>query len=138
MKLTIQKLKQLIKEELEIFENEEEYKDFHTTAGRDLKKAEELEKVAMMLASGEEGTFMAEQILETLKYDVKFVTDLEENYALFYSDDLEVMNIIHGHLEDLKGVETAVEMTKPESLSRKEEYPCKAAYKYFSVIFFDD
>lgn len=134
MKLTTKRLKQLIKEELQIFENEEEYKDFHTTAGRDMKKAEALEGVAKMIASGEDGTGMAKEILESLGYDVKIIIN-RDSTAEFYSDDLEVLNLLHGYL---KGMETTVEMIKPMSLyTRLAGAGCKVAYKYYAYIYFD-
>ena len=42
MKLTTKQLKQIIKEELQIFENEEEFKDFYTDDGRDMASNEAL------------------------------------------------------------------------------------------------
>ena len=134
MKLTTKQLKQIIKEELQIFENEEEYKDFHTTAGRDMKKAEALEGVAKMIASGEDGTGMAKDILESLGYDVKIIINNHAT-AEIYSDDLEVLNLLHGYLERM---ETSVEMIPPGQISRRRAGAgCKVAYKFFSYIYFD-
>tara|TARA_B100000287_G_scaffold396133_1_gene411516 strand:- start:30 stop:443 length:414 start_codon:yes stop_codon:yes gene_type:complete len=136
MKITTKQLRQIIKEELEelqIFENEEEYKDSHTTAGSDMKKAEAMEGVAKMISSGEDGTVMAADILESLGYDVKIIIN-RDNTADFYSDDLEVLNFIDHHLE---GMETSVEMSKPAPLStRMAGAGCKTTYKYYTYIYF--
>ena len=130
MKITKKQLIKIIKEELQIFENEEEYKDFHTTAGRDMKKDEALEAVAKMIISGEDGTVMAADILESLGYDVKIIIN-RDNTADFYSDDLEVLNLVHSYLE---GMEASVEMSKPGP--NKLGAGCKTAYKYFAYIYF--
>lgn len=136
MKITTRQLRQIIKEELEelqIFENEEKYKDFHTTAGSDMKKAEAMEGIAKMISSGKDGTVMAADILESLGYDVKIVINRDNKSADFYSDDLEVLNFIDQHLE---GMNTAVEMSKPGP-NKIGISGCKTAWEYFAYIYFE-
>ena len=132
MKITKEQLKQIILEELQIFENEEEYKDFYTTDDSDLNNIEALKKVASMIATGPDQGLMAQEILQSLGYDVKIKVSRDMKTADFYSDDLEVLKIINSALDEMGGI---VEMSKPEI--NKFGGGCKTTWKYLAYIYFD-
>ena len=133
MKLTTKQLKQIIKEELQIFENEEEFKDFYTDDGRDMASNEALKKVASMIASGPDQALMAQEILQSLGYDVKIKISRDGTAGDFYSDNLGVLEIIDGALNEMEGV---VEMSKPEL--NKFGGGCKTTWKYLAYIYFTE
>lgn len=142
MKLTTKQLRQMIKEELQkfqILENEEEYKDFHTTAGRDMGRTEALKKAAKMIASGPDEAVMAGEVLDSMGIGMKIFMhektnefDGEPTSGIIFSDDLEVLNFINNYLLEMDtGMETYGPVPNDLGIGCKT-----AAWKHRLVIFY--
>jgi N-methylhydantoinase A/oxoprolinase/acetone carboxylase beta subunit len=103
--------------------------------GDDLTEVEAMKKIADIIATGPDGSMIAQELLQSLGYDVKIVNDSDGTTADFYSDDPSIQNSISNFLEEIGEVP---EMSRAKEITyrMREAQACKTTWKYYSLIWF--